>query len=189
MILSDRDIRAALQRLENPLIIDPGFDPQRLQPASLEMTLDNQVLRQGNGFRQVNAMGGGGWLIPQILWEEGTLDDRAFLGPGEFALATTVETVKIPTDLVAQVNGKSSLARQGLIVHTTAGFIDPGFRGQITLELKNVSNYPVPLWAGMPVCQLVFYQMTSPSERPYGSKGLGSHYQGQIGPTTAFNDR
>lgn len=187
MILSDRDIRAALQRLENPLIVDPGFDPQRLQPASLELTLDEDVIVQSYRYHR-NALGVK--VIDEVFWTEGCLLDFGNeISADSFWLATTVETVRIPTDLVAQVNGKSSLARQGLIVHTTAGFIDPGFKGQITLELKNVGMAPIPLEAGMPICQLVFFQLSSPAERPYGTEGLGSHYQGQAGPTRAFNGR
>lgn len=150
-----------MQRLENPLIVDPGFDPCRLQPASLELTLGPEFISQGRG--------------QPITIPEDHLELRA----GRFVLGSTVEKVHIPTDLVAQVNGKSSWARRGLIVHTTAGFIDPGFKGRITLEFKNVSAYSIYLPIGAPICQLVFYQMTSPAERPYGSTGLGSHYQGQ----------
>lgn len=186
MILSDRDIRAAMQRLENPLIIDPGFDPQRLQPASLELTLGEDVLIEQLGFKRVSAGGTGRWITEEIEWKPDLIEDYGYeMEPGEFLLATTVERVHIPTDLVAQVNGKSSWARQGLIVHTTAGFIDPGFKGQITLELKNLSRKPIQLTAGAPICQLVFYRLSSPAERPYGSTGLGSHYQGQAGVTAS----
>lgn len=167
MILSDRDIRAAMQRLENPLIIDPGFAPERLQPASLELTM------AGTTYSPLRDREYG----PYPLGSLGVLE------PGDFVLGHTAETVHIPTDLVAQVNGKSSWARKGLIVHTTAGFIDPGFRGQITLEFKNLGEQVIKIPVGAPICQLVFFQMTSPAERPYGSVGLGSHYQGQRGPT------
>lgn len=188
MILSDRDIRAALQRLEDPLVVDPGFDPRRLQPASLELTLAPDVLFEKKFIK------GDKWgnRHHYVEWAEMTLCvDHAmcagshgiYMQPGDFWLASTVEKVHIPRDLVAQVNGKSSWARKGLIVHTTAGFIDPGFRGTITLELKNVSSKAIQLTVGMPICQLVFFGMTSPSERPYGSEGLGSHYQGQRGAT------
>lgn len=188
MILSDRDIRAAMQRLEDPLIIDPGFDPRRLQPASLELTLAPDVLMER--VRKVRDKWGR--LHCTVRMEETTLClpqcaplHHIKLAPGDFWLASTAETVRIPTDLVAQVNGKSSHARRGLVIHQTAGFIDPGFKGQITLELSNASQNPIQLTAGMPICQLVFTQMTSPAQRPYGSDGLGSHYQGQRGPTLA----
>jgi dCTP deaminase len=188
LILSDRDIRAALQRLEDPLIVDPGFDPARLQPASLELTLAADVLierityrrdKQGQRYKSV------GWHESTVCLPQCVDEHNMFLQPGDFWLASTVEKVYIPTDLVAQVNGKSSLGRKGLVVHQTAGFIDPGFRGQITLELSNVSQRAIRLTVGMPICQLVFFQMTSPAQRPYGHVGLGSHYQGQQGPTSA----
>ena len=188
MILSDGGIRRALQRLENPLIVDPGFDPARLQPASLELTLAPDVLFEKTTIRRDKY----GTRYRQVDWDELTLcvghdlcagAHNVYMQPGDFWLASTAETVRIPTDLVAQVNGKSSWARKGLIVHTTAGFIDPGFKGQVTLELKNVSSKVIKLTVGVPICQLVFFQMESPSERPYGSKGLNSHYQGQTGPT------
>lgn len=176
MILSDGGIRRALQRLENPLIIDPGFDPARLQPASLELTLAPEILvEMWEGFLLPATITGGD--------ECQKAGEFRYLHPGCFVLASTVESVRIPTDMVAQVNGKSSHARRGLVIHQTAGFIDPGFKGQITLELSNASQTPIKLAPGMVICQLVFTQMESPSERPYGSKGLGSHYQGQVGPT------
>lgn len=186
MILADRDIRAALQRLEDPLIVDPGFDPRRLQPASLELTLAPDVLMEQVTFRR-DKWGGRHRFVD---WTEATLcldrcaDEHAmYLQPGDFWLASTAETVRIPTDLVAQVNGKSSLGRKGLVVHQTAGFVDPGFRGTVTLELSNVSHRAIRLTVGMAICQLVFYRLSSPAERPYGTPGLGSHYQGQVGPT------
>lgn len=181
MILSDRDIRAALQRLEDPLIVDPGFDPARLQPASLELTLAADVLIDAGPTVDLDT----GKMVERDFWPKTIAGGRGKLYGRDFWLASTVETVRIPTDLVAQVNGKSSHARKGLVVHQTAGFIDPGFRGTITLELSNASSRPIRLEAGMPICQLVFFQMTSPSERPYGSKGLGSHYQGQAGATAS----
>lgn len=181
MILADRDIRAALQRLEDPLIVDPGFDPARLQPASLELTLDSFLLVEEEPYRH---RPWGDLIYPEHRHYERTMDNEGWLlYNNQLVLASTVETVRIPTDLVAQVNGKSSHGRRGLVVHQTAGFIDPGFWGTVTLELSNTSSWPIRLTPGMPICQLVFFQMTSPSERPYGSKGLGSHYQGQVGPT------
>lgn len=182
MILSDRDIRAALQRLENPLIVDPGFDPRRLQPASLELTLAPEFRKQV-AHHVRNAWGV--YAVQEVEWQGGVLDpDLGFeLKPGDFWLASTVEMIRVPTDMVAQANGKSSWARQGLVIHQTAGFIDPGFKGTVTLELSNASLGPLRLFPGMPICQLQFTLLTSPAERPYGSTGLGSHYQGQTGPT------
>lgn len=186
MILSDGGIRAAMQRENDPIIIDPPFHPDRLQPASLELTLAPDVLIEKVKVRRDKH----GKQYRSIVWNDATLclpqcppDHHMYLHAGDFWLATTVETVHIPTDLVAMVNGKSSLARKGLVIHQTAGFIDPGFRGQITLELSNVSAKPIKLTTWMPICQLVFMQMESPALRPYGSDGLGSHYQGQAGPT------
>lgn len=184
MILSDRDIRAALQRLENPLIVDPGFDPRRLQPASLELTLATEIKVQVKYYTK-NA--NGVTIVEWVEWKDRSIDPDLGIEmkPDAFWLASTVEMVRVPTDLVAQVNGKSSWARQGLMAHTVSGFVDPGFKGQITLELKNVSAGPLRLFPGIPICQLVFTQLTSPAERPYGSTGLDSHYQGQTGPTAS----
>jgi dCTP deaminase len=110
---------------------------------------------------------------------------RAFvLHPGEFVLATTVESIGLPDDLVARVEGKSSLGRLGLLIHATAGFVDPGWpQGQITLELSNVATLPIKLWPGMKIGQLCILRLTSPAEHPYGSSQVGSKYQGQRGPT------
>lgn len=111
-----------------------------------------------------------------------------WLEPGEFALGSTLEKVTLPATLCAQVNGKSSLGRLGLLVHATAGFVDPGFSGELTLELKNLSNHVIPLSRGMAVAQLVFHRLTSPAQRPYGHEELGSHYQGQVGIRRSYMD-
>lgn len=142
------------------LVIEPPPADRAFQPASVELTLSGDYCWSGRQRRV------------EELW----------LSRGDFILASTLETVKIPDNLVAQVNGKSSLARKGLVIHQTAGFIDPGFHGQVTLELSNVGE-PIRLTPGMPICQLAFMLMTSPAQRPYGHKALGSHYQGQQGPT------
>lgn len=112
----------------------------------------------------------------------------AACGRDDFRLSHTVETVTLPSHFCAQLNGKSSLGRLGLLVHATAGFIDPGFSGQITLELKNLSSRPLQLVEGMPIAQLVFHGLSSPAERPYGHPELGSHYQGQAGTTKSYMD-
>lgn len=167
-------------RLENALIVDPPVPDRAFQPASLELTLDSYVLVEES--RQVQTTSG--WILNKIDFYEMTIpEEGVLLGSDAFVLASTVEEVHIPRDLVAQVNGKSSYARRGLVVHQTAGFIDPGFRGQITLEFSNASRNPIRLLPGMPICQLVFFQMTSPALRPYGSDGLSSRYQNQAGPT------
>ena len=105
------------------------------------------------------------------------------LHPGEFVLGSTFEAISLPDDLAGRLEGKSSLGRLGLLTHSTAGFIDPGFSGHITLELSNVANLPITLWPGMKIGQLCLFRLSSPAERPYGSEGVGSRYQGQRGPT------
>ncbi len=113
-------------------------------------------------------------------------DGEAFvLHPGEFVLGSTLERVLLPDTLAARLEGKSSLGRLGLITHSTAGFIDPGFEGHVTLELSNLANLPIKLWPGMKIGQLAVMKLSSPAERPYGSEGLGSRYQGQAGPTAS----
>src|SRR5689334_11856195 len=112
-------------------------------------------------------------------------DDAFVLHPGEFVLGSTFETVTLPDDVAARLEGKSSLGRLGLLTHSTAGFIDPGFTGHITLELSNVTNLPITLWPGMKIGQLCLFRLSTPAERPYGSQGVGSRYQGQRGPTAS----
>jgi dCTP deaminase len=160
VILSDRDLRKAQA---NHGIVAP-FRDEHVQPASIDLRLGRDFLFLG---ARINAAGN----MP--------------MEPGDFALGTTMETVTIPAHLVGQINGRSSWARKGLIVHTTAGFIDPGFTGQVTLELKNVGHETLWLPVGERICQLVLTQLTSPAERPYGAEGLGSHYQGQTGVTAS----
>lgn len=155
MILSDRSIRDQ-QRTYG--LLDPYIDGN-VQPASVDLTLGNEFIRNGS------------------LWRAEEYD----MYPGEFMLATTVETVSLPNNLAAQVSGKSSLMRLGLQVCSDAGYIDPGFKGQITLELKNLGHEVIRLVPGQLVCQLVFTLMSSPAEFPYGSAGLKSHYQNQQG--------
>lgn len=177
-----------MNRADNRLLIDPLPDIERFQPASIELTLGGEFLNPdgtthiGQLDQETNALCLDGSLA--FEYPEGAAETTGLqLRPDQFALATTKEMVCIPTDLVAQVNGKSSLGRLGLLVHATAGFIDPGFRGQITLELKNIGPDPIFLPEGMVVCQLVFFETRSPATRPYGSQGLGSHYQDQSGVT------
>lgn len=173
MILSDQDIYAEL--LGGSLQVTPPSPLSAFQPASLEVHLAEATTR--STFEEVHYDGD---VLPtsQTFWLE----------PGEFALGSTVETVVLPSTLCAQVNGKSSLGRLGLLVHATAGFIDPGFQGQITLELKNLSNHTIVLNQGMAVAQLVFHRLSSPAQRPYGHPELGSHYQHQTGVTRSYMD-
>src|ERR687889_2641689 len=152
-----------------------------VQPASID-------LRLGDSFRvfhnhRITAID----LreLPPNLTEEVTIgpDEPFVIHPGEFCLGRTLERVELPDDLVARVEGKSSLGRLGLIVHATAGFVDPGFRGTLTLEITNLTRVPIKLYAGLPIAQLSFMALDAPAEHPYGSEALGSHYQGQEAAT------
>lgn len=167
MILSDCDIRVEMEW--GQFTVSPVPPPSAFQPASLELHLDF-----GERAESVSAVAQG---------------DTLTLPPNSFCLAHTVETVGLSRRLAAQVNGKSSLGRIGLLVHATAGYIDPGFTGQITLELKNLHETDaVVLQRGQPVAQLVLHRMFRAAEKPYGSDGLGSHYQGQLGTTPSYLD-
>ena len=178
MILSDRSIREALA--SGRVVIDP-LDEARIQPSSVDLKLD----RLFRVFRNHTA---GVIDVKEDLEDLTELvqvaDDGVFmLHPGEFVLGSTFEAISLPDDLAGRLEGKSSLGRLGLLTHSTAGFIDPGFSGHITLELSNVANLPITLWPGMKIGQLCLFRLSSPSERPYGSEGVGSRYQGQRGPT------
>ena len=178
MLLSDRDLRAALDA--GDLVIDP-YDAQMVQPSSIDVRLDG-LFRVFNNSKYTH-------IDPKLPQEDLTTlvevpDDEAFiLHPGEFVLGATLEQFTIPNDLAGRLEGKSSLGRLGLLTHSTAGFIDPGFCGHITLELSNTANLPIALYPGMKVGQLALFKMTSPAENPYGTGTLGSKYQGQRGPT------
>ena len=183
MILSDGDIQ---ERLENgDLRVEPIDDPDlQMQPASVDLRLGNEFVvyklphvacidtadeRTAEGYTET------------VEVEDG---DGFILHPGEFVLGSTHEWVRIPEDLVARVEGRSSIGRLAVVVHATAGFIDPGFEGRITLELSNLGRVGVKLYPGMRISQLVFHEMTSPAERPYGPE-RGSKYFGQKGPVTS----
>ncbi len=177
MILSDRSIREQLDT--GRIVIDP-LDPDGLQPSSVDLRLDRW-------FRVFRNHSLGHIDVKQNLEEltqliEITDDDPFILHPGEFVLGSTLERVAVPEDLVARLEGKSSLGRLGLLIHSTAGFVDAGFSGQLTLELSNVANLPITLYPDMKIGQISFQQMTTPAERPYGSGDLGSKYHGQRGP-------
>ncbi|AXG06155.1 dCTP deaminase [Haloplanus rubicundus] len=180
MILSDTDILARLR--EGDLVIDPLDDvDQQVQPASVDLRLGSEFLE----FQRTNIScihptreEEVGEYISETVVDEG---DEFILHPGDFVLGTTKERVEMPADLVANVEGRSSLGRLAVVVHATAGFVDPGYRGQVTLELSNLGTAPVALTPGMRVSQLVFTELTSPAERPYGSE-RGSKYQDQHGP-------
>ncbi len=178
MILSDRSIREELGA--GRIVIDP-FDEGLLQPASVDLRCDHlfRVFRNYTS-RVIDVK-----LDQRDLTElvEIGADDSFVLHPGEFVLGSTLERVAIADDLVGHVEGKSSLGRLGLLIHSTAGFVDPGFDGHITLELSNVANLPITIYPRMKIGQISFLRMTTPADRPYGSAGTGSKYQGQRGPT------
>ena len=178
MLLSDRDILAA--QSAGHISLDP-WTPEMVQPASIDVRLDRYFrLFNNHAYTYVDPAENQGALTEQF---EVAPDEPWILHPGEFALGSTWEYVKLDPSIAARLEGKSSLGRLGILTHSTAGFIDPGFEGHITLELSNVSTLPVKLWPGMKIGQMCFFQLSSPAEHPYGSKGTGSHYQGQRGPT------
>ncbi|MBP3088403.1 dCTP deaminase [Corynebacterium sp. sy017] len=178
MLLSDKDIRKAIA--QGDLGIEP-FDEALIQPSSIDVRMD-RFFRVFNNSKYTH-------IDPKEQQDELTslvevAEDEPFvLHPGEFVLGSTLEKFSLASNLAGRLEGKSSLGRLGLLTHSTAGFIDPGFSGYITLELSNVANLPITLWPGMKVGQLALFQMTSPAEVPYGSGVLGSKYQGQRGPT------
>ena len=178
MLLSDQDLRKELD--EGRLEIDP-FEAAMIQPSSIDIRLD-RFFRVFDNTRYTH-------IDPSQQQDEltslvETRDDEPFvLHPGEFVLGSTFESVRLPDDLAGRLEGKSSLGRLGLLTHSTAGFIDPGFTGHITLELSNVANLPITLWPGMKIGQLCVFRLSSPAEHPYGSREVGSRYQGQRGPT------
>jgi dCTP deaminase len=177
VVLSDRTIRRLLG--EGRIEIEP-YDESLLQPSSVDVRVDRYFRVFHNArypFIDVRE--------PQDdLTELVEADTEPFiLHPGEFVLGSTLERIRLPDDLVARLEGKSSLGRLGLLIHSTAGFIDPGWDGHVTLELSNVANLPITIYPGMKIGQLSFVQLSEPAEAPYGSGGLGSKYQGQKGPT------
>ncbi len=184
-VLADRDIRAALQ--ERRIRIDP-FDEACLQPSSVDLHLDCEFrVFHNHRYPYIDPREEQPDLTEVTAVER---DEPFILHPGEFVLGQTLEWVELPDDLVARLEGKSSMGRLGLLIHSTAGYVDPGWKGNLTLELSNVANLPIALYSGMRIGQISFFAMSSPVERPYGTKGLGSRYQGQSTPTAsgAFRD-
>lgn len=183
-VLSDRTLRRRLA--EGSLGIDPLEDDQ-IQPASVDLRLASEF----SVFREYEASFIYGMIDPRHPQDakmeayDVEIGGSFRLNPGQFALGCTLERVRIPADLVGRLDGRSSLARLGLIVHITAGNIDPGFEGSITLEFYNAAPLPFLLWPGMRVCHLQLSELDQPCERPYGHPGLGSKYQGQAGATTS----
>ncbi len=178
MLLSDRDIAAEIKA--GRVQVEP-FEPKMIQPSSVDVRLDRFFRVFENHKYEV--------IDPSVEQSELTRevavvpDDFFILHPGEFVLASTYEVITLPDDIAGRLEGKSSLGRLGLLTHSTAGFIDPGFSGHITLELSNVANLPVKLYPGMKIGQLCLIKLSSAAEHPYGSAVYGSRYQGQRGPT------
>jgi dCTP deaminase len=178
MLLSDHDIRAALA--SGRIVLTPT-DPALIQPASVDVRLDRFFRLFNNHKYSV--------IDPaeeqdELTYEVEVGPDEPFvLHPGEFVLGSTYERIELGADIAARLEGKSSLGRLGLLTHSTAGFVDPGFSGHVTLELSNTATMPIKLWPGMKVGQFCFFALSAPADHPYGSDGMHSHYQGQRGPT------
>jgi dCTP deaminase len=178
VILSDRTIREELAA--GRIVIDPVSDAD-IQPSSVDLHIDRyfRVFRN-HSMRVIDVKENQEELTELVEIGE---DDAFILHPGEFVLGSTHERVSLPDDLVARLEGKSSLGRLGLLIHSTAGFVDAGWDGHLTLELSNVANLPITLYPGMKIGQISFLRMTTPADTPYGSAKVGSKYQGQRGPT------
>jgi dCTP deaminase len=178
MLLSDRDIRSEVDL--GRVGLHP-YDASMIQPSSIDVRLDRMFrVFENHRYPHIDPAEEQSELTREV---EPVGDEPFILHPGEFVLGSTYELVSLPDDIAARLEGKSSLGRLGLLTHSTAGFIDPGFTGHVTLELSNVATLPIKLYPGMKIGQLCFFRLTSPSERPYGSAGSGSRYQDQRGPT------
>lgn len=180
VLLSDKDIRAELD--SGRVRLDP-YDESMVQPSSIDVRLDRFFrVFENHRYPHIDP------AVEQVdltrkVEPEG--DDPFILHPGEFVLASTYEVISLPDDIASRLEGKSSLGRLGLVTHSTAGFIDPGFSGHVTLELSNMATLPIKLWPGMKIGQLCLFRLSSPAEFPYGSERYGSRYQGQRGPTAS----
>lgn len=180
MLISDRDIRAEIDAKR--IVLDP-YDSSMVQPSSVDVRIDRYFrLFDNHRYAHIDPAED----QPELTRMVEVAPDEAFiLHPGEFVLASTYETVTLPDNIAARLEGKSSLGRLGIVTHSTAGFIDPGFSGHITLELSNVATLPIKLWPGMKIGQLCFFQLSSPAENPYGTGPYLNRYQGQRGPTAS----
>ena len=178
MLLSDRDIRAAIEVRD--VVLEP-FAAELVQPSSVDVRMDRYFrVFENHRYPHIDPAEEQPELTRLVEPEPG---EPFILHPGEFVLASTYEVVTLPDDVAGRLEGKSSLGRLGLLTHSTAGFIDPGFSGHVTLELSNVATLPIKLWPGMKIGQLCLFRLSSPAEHPYGSAQYGSRYQGQRGPT------
>ncbi len=177
MILSDKSLREEIQK--GKLVVKP-FDEKCLQPASIDLKLADEfrVFKHTN-YALIDIKQNFGEYTDQVKIKNG---EPFVLHPGEFVLGSTIEWVEVPDYLVGRLEGKSSLGRLGIITHATAGFVDPGFKGRLTLEISNVGKIPVSLYPGMRIAQFSIIKLTEPAEKPYGSAELNSKYQGQLGP-------
>ncbi|HEX8854757.1 MAG TPA: dCTP deaminase [Thermoleophilaceae bacterium] len=178
MVLSDRSIREEID--SGRITIDP-YDPAMIQPSSVDVRVDSRFRVFHNARYPYIDVRQPMDDLTELVEVQG--DDPFILHPGEFVLGQTLERVTLPDDLVARLEGKSSLGRLGLLIHSTAGFVDSGFSGNLTLELSNVANLPITIYKGMPIGQISFMRMDGPVEHPYGSDETGSKYQGQGEPT------
>ncbi|GLB69251.1 dCTP deaminase [Arthrobacter mangrovi] len=180
MLISDRDIRKEIDARR--IVLEP-YLPEMVQPSSVDVRID-RFFRLFDNHKYAH-------IDPQLEQPELTRlvevdpDEPFILHPGEFVLGSTYETVTLPDDIAARLEGKSSLGRLGLLTHSTAGFIDPGFSGHVTLELSNMATLPIKLWPGSKIGQLCFFRLSSPAEYAYGSGQYGNRYQGQRGPTAS----
>jgi len=180
VLLSDRDILAQIDA--GRVALDP-FEPTMIQPSSIDVRLDRLFrVFDNHKYPHIDPAADQSELTRRV---KVTGDDAFVLHPGEFVLGSTYEFVTLPDDIAARLEGKSSLGRLGLLTHSTAGFIDPGFGGHVTLELANVATLPIKLYPGMKIGQLCFFRLSSPADHPYGSDKYGSRYQGQRGPTAS----
>ena len=178
MVLSDRTIR---EQIASGRIVIRPLGEGCIQPASVDLHLDRNILVfRNNKIPYIDVRASSERLTDMVTLAD---DDPFMLHPGEFVLGSTLEHVEVPSDLVARLEGKSSLGRIGLLIHSTAGYVDPGWKGHLTLELSNVSNFPITLYHRMKIGQISFLELTTPADVLYGSAELGSKYQGQQDPT------
>ena len=184
MVLSDRDIRAEIEA--GRIVIDP-FIPDAVQPSSVDLHLDRRFRVFRNSRYPFIDVRADQPVLTELVEIGG--DEPCSLHPGEFVLGSTLERVELPNDLVARLEGKSSLGRLGLLIHSTAGYVDPGWEGNLTLELSNVANLPITLYDGMKIGQISFQRLSSPAEVSYGEASIGSKYRGQRDPTASLYHR
>jgi dCTP deaminase len=178
MLLSDRDIKSEIDK--GRVVLEP-YDVNMIQPSSVDVRLDRLFRTfENHKYAHIDPAENQPELTREVAVEG---NEPFILHPGEFVLGSTYEVISLPDDIAGRLEGKSSLGRLGLLTHSTAGFIDPGFSGHVTLELSNVATLPIKLWPGMKIGQLCLFRLESPAEHPYGSAVYGSRYQGQRGPT------